>query len=121
MASIFRIFRWKLTKKLILSYLTIIAILFIFIRAFSFLASKPEEDFNPHLNLDDVNLLLQLSSFNGISLYLFDAVILQAWNENRIQSDGMCLFLCHVIGPLAFAVTDSQLKDKVDMFIIPRY
>ncbi|XP_027213660.2 ribitol-5-phosphate transferase FKTN [Penaeus vannamei] len=75
--------------------------------------STPHTEFQRSLHVDDVRQLLRAGEDAALTTILFDPFILHAWNSNQhVSATGVCIFLCHVIGPLTFAVTHGQLRDK---------
>ncbi|XP_068243167.1 ribitol-5-phosphate transferase FKTN-like isoform X2 [Palaemon carinicauda] len=78
-----------------------------------FWLSQPDTNFKRSLDIDDVRQLIQAGKDARVTTILFDPVILEAWHSNSdVAVPGVCIFLCHVIGPLTFAVTAAQLRDK---------
>ncbi|XP_064086643.1 ribitol-5-phosphate transferase FKTN-like [Macrobrachium nipponense] len=78
-----------------------------------FWLSSNSTNFKRSLDIDDVRQLIQASKDAKVTTILFDPVILEAWHGNSdVAVPGVCIFLCHVIGPLTFAVTSAQLRDK---------
>ncbi|KAK7021117.1 hypothetical protein SK128_028326 [Halocaridina rubra] len=78
-----------------------------------FWLSSPNTTFQRHLDIEDVRQLIRAGEDASVTTILFDPVILQAWRNNAdVAVPGVCIFLCHVIGPLTFAVTAAQLRDK---------
>lgn len=75
--------------------------------------STPNTQFPRSLHVDDVRQLIRAGEDAAVTTILFDPVILHAWSRNsHVAVPGVCIFLCHVIGPLTFAVTSAQLRDK---------
>ncbi|XP_069935669.1 ribitol-5-phosphate transferase FKTN isoform X2 [Cherax quadricarinatus] len=75
--------------------------------------STPNTNFQRSLHVDDVRQLLRAGEDAAVTTILYDPVILHAWSTNsHVAAPGACIFLCHVIGPLTFAVTAAQLRDK---------
>ena len=58
---------------------------------------------------------MRASDDTGVTSVLFDPVIIHAHHNNHklVTNPTVCVFLCHVIGPLIFAVNYQELKDKV--------
>lgn len=78
-----------------------------------FSLSNPHTNFQRSLDIDDVRQLIEAGKDAAVTTILFDPVILQAWRGNAdVAVPGVCIFLCHVIGPLTFVVTAAQLRDK---------
>ena len=76
-------------------------------------------NFSLSLHVDDVRQLVRAGRDTGVDVILFDPVILKAWSSNAdMSSPGTCIFLCHVIGPLVFAITQTQLSDKVGKIML---
>ncbi|XP_050695903.1 ribitol-5-phosphate transferase FKTN-like isoform X1 [Eriocheir sinensis] len=76
-------------------------------------SASTSTQFQRSLHLDDVRQLLRAGQDASLTTILFDPVILDAWNRNsHVEAPGVCIFLCHVVGPLTFAITGAQLRDK---------
>lgn len=101
---------------------TIIGFLFIFVslsKLYNYLSPNVLGDFKAYLDLDDVRQLLRAGKDTGITITLWDPLILQAWKSNEFMSNSVeCFFLCHVIGPLVFTIYEKELKEKVSTHYI---
>ncbi|KAK4293586.1 hypothetical protein Pmani_033731 [Petrolisthes manimaculis] len=76
--------------------------------------SSPTTPFQRSLHVEDVRQLLRASQDTGVTVILSDPFILHAWSRNAhvYAPPGVCVFLCHVIGPLTFSATAAQIRDR---------
>uniref|UniRef100_A0A2P2IBA2 Fukutin n=1 Tax=Hirondellea gigas TaxID=1518452 RepID=A0A2P2IBA2_9CRUS len=74
----------------------------------------PQTPFAHSLQLDDVQQLIRASDDTGVTSVLFDPVIIHAFSNNAhlVNNPTVCVFLCHVVGPLIFAANYQDIKDK---------
>ncbi|CAL4157412.1 unnamed protein product, partial [Meganyctiphanes norvegica] len=104
----------KLSKRNIFLILIFIATIIVLSQVYLyFQLSTPTTKFRRSLDIDDVRELIRAGKDTSVTPILFDPFILEAWSKNaHINAPGVCIFLCHVIGPLNFAVISSQEKDS---------
>ncbi|KAB7502381.1 Fukutin [Armadillidium nasatum] len=101
--------RIKYKQILLIGFIVCISLCILTLYFFLF----PTRHFQPYLDVEDVQLLLRAAEANGVSVVLFDPLILHAWSSNEeVVKSGSCLFLCHVVGPLLFSITEKDLKNK---------
>ena len=115
-----RFFGIRISKKYVLyAALLIISLYMIDLFYLFFQMTNNGANFSLSLHVDDVRQLMRAGNDVGVKSILFDPVILKAWRiNNDIVSPGACIFLCHVIGPLVFAVTHAQIKEKVSKVLL---
>ncbi|XP_076057921.1 ribitol-5-phosphate transferase FKTN-like [Oratosquilla oratoria] len=106
----------RVSRKSLLLVLGIISLVIILDQLYFYVKlSNPSTPFQRSVHLDDVRILKRASSEKGVEPILFDSVILQGWKQNRhLVVPNACIFLCHVVGPLPFAVTYAQLAGNPD-------